>query len=496
MCEVMNEDIIQEVAKRTKGEIYLGVVGAVRSGKSTFIRRFMEQKVLPLISDQSLYSKIQDELPQSADGKTIMTVEPKFIPSNNIKITIGEDVNFYVRLVDCVGYVIPSAKGYQNEDGSSRTIKTPWSADEIPFEEAASLGTKKVIDTHSNIGIVVTSDGSFGEFTRDEYALIEEKIIEELKEANKPFVIVLNSAKPLDPKTIALKEELIEKYGVTVIVLDVANMQEDDVDNLLRLSLDEFDIEELNINLPNWVNVLKDDISFKERFNQELAITTGNYRKMKDVFTIQEAFKNTEMFENVEITDINPGTGVVNIDLTCSEEVYNQVVEEIMGGKLEDKASFIETIQDMRVAKETYNKVGNALKATTECGYGISIPKVSDMVLSTPELIKQGNRYGIKIKATAPAIHLVQVEVESSFEPIIGSMEQSQALINHMLVDYEENPEKVWNSEIFGRKLCDVISDGIKAKINSVPDIVQCKYKESLSKVVNNGRGGVISIIL
>ena len=440
----MNEDIIQEVAKRTKGEIYLGVVGAVRSGKSTFIRRFMEQKVLPLISDQSLYSKIQDELPQSADGKTIMTVEPKFIPSNNIKITVGDDVNFFVRLVDCVGYVIPSAKGYQNEDGSSRTIKTPWSVDEMPFEEAACLGTKKVIDTHSNIGVVVTSDGSFGEFTRDEYEEIEERIIEELKNANKPFVVVLNTAYPNNEKTINLKE----------------------------------------------------DVAFKERFNSELSLTTGNYRKMKDIFSIQEAFKNTGLFESVEITDIFPGTGIVNIDLTCSEEVYNEVVEEILGGKIEDKATFIETIQDMRIAKETYNKVGNALKATNECGYGISIPKVADMVLSTPELIKQGNRYGIKIKATAPAIHLVQVEVESSFEPIIGSIEQSQALIDHMLADYEENPEKVWNSEIFGRKLCDVISDGIRAKINAVPDIVQCKYKESLSKVVNNGRGGVISIIL
>ena len=492
----MNEDIIQEVAKRTKGEIYLGVVGAVRSGKSTFIRRFMEQKVLPLISDQSLYSKIQDELPQSADGKTIMTVEPKFIPSNNIKINMGEDTNFYVRLVDCVGYVIPSAKGYQNEDGSSRTIKTPWSVDEIPFEEAAYMGTKKVIDTHSNIGIVLTSDGSFGEFTRKEFEEVEEKIIEELKNAKKPFVVVLNSQYPTNEKTMVLKNELMEKYGVSVVVLDVVNMQEEDVDKLLKTALDEFDIEELNINLPNWVNVLKDDVSFKERFNVELSATTGNYRKMKDVFVIQEAFKNTGLFESVDITDINPGTGIVNIDLTCSEEVYNEVVEEILGGKLDDKATFIETIQDMKVAKDTYNKVGNALKATTECGYGISVPKVEDMVLSTPELIKQGNRYGIKIKATAPAIHLVQVEVESCFEPIIGSIEQSQALIDHMLKDYEENPEKVWNSEIFGRKLCDVIGDGIKAKINSVPDIVQCKYKESLSKVVNNGRGGVISIIL
>ncbi len=492
----MNEDIIKDVAKRTKGEIYLGVVGAVRSGKSTFIRRFMEQKVLPLIEDQSLYSKIQDELPQSADGKMIMTVEPKFIPSNNIKINISDDVNCYVRLVDCVGYIIPKALGYLNEDGSKRTIKTPWSVDELPFDDAATLGTKKVIDTHTNIGLVITSDGSFGEFSRDEYASVEEQVIEELKKSNKPFVIILNSANPQDVKTLNLQEELREKYNTSVVILDVVNMQEEDIDELLKVALSEFDIEKLNINLPNWIKVLSDEISFKERFNAELASSTASFRKLKDVFNMQEAFYNSGLFESVEVSDINPGEGIVTLDLNCSEEVYDEVVEEILGGKISDKEHFIMTIQDMAVAKKTYNMVGNALKSAEQCGYGISIPTTSDMILGAPELIKQSGRYGIKIKATAPAIQLVKVDVESTFEPIIGSMEQSQALIDHMLEDYEENPEKVWSSEIFGRKLSDVISDGIKAKINAVPDIVQCKYKESLAKVVNNGRGGVISIIL
>ena len=492
----MNEDIIKEVANRTKGEIYLGVVGAVRSGKSTFIRRFMEKKVLPLVTDDGLHNKIKDELPQSSDGKTIMTVEPKFIPSNNIKINIGDDVNFYLRLVDCVGFVIPSAKGYKNEDGTNRTIKTPWSVDEMPFEEAAILGTKKVIESHTNIGIVVTSDGTFGDFTRVEYETVEESIINELKNAGKPFIVVLNTAFPNDQKTINLKEEIKDKYGVSVVVLDVVDMEETDIDNLLKMALDEFDIEELNINLPNWVNMLSDDISFKSHFNEELSNTTSAYRKMKDIFNIQNTFKESGLFASVEVEDINPGTGIVTLNLNCSEETYNQVVEEILGGRIDDKEYFIRTIQSMKLAKETYSKVGDALKLTEQCGYGISIPTIKDMSLSTPELIKQGNRYGIKIKATAPAIHLVQVEIESTFEPIIGSIEQSQALIDHMLEDYEDNPEKVWNSEIFGRKLCDVINDGIKAKINAVPDIVQCKYKESISKVVNNGKGGVISIIL
>ena len=333
----MNNDIIKEVANRTKGEIYLGVVGAVRSGKSTFIRRFMEQKVLPLITDETLHSKIQDELPQSADGKTIMTVEPKFIPSNNIKINIGEDINCYLRLVDCVGFVIPSSKGYKNEDGSQRTIKTPWSIDEMPFEDAAIMGTKKVIESHTNIGIVVTSDGSFGDFNRSEYEAIEEQIVNELKSAEKPFVIVLNTSYPNDQKTLNLQSELCDKYNVSVVVLDVLNMNVGDIDKLLKVSLDEFDIEELNINLPNWVNMLNDEITFKHNFNEELSNVTSIYRKMKDVFHMQEVFKSTGMFEQVEVSDINPGTGVVTLDLNCSEESYNQVVEELIGGKLDDK---------------------------------------------------------------------------------------------------------------------------------------------------------------
>ncbi len=492
----MNENVIRDVVTRTKGEVYVGVVGSVRSGKSTFIRRFMEKKVLPLIDDEVLYNKILDELPQSGDGKTIMTVEPKFVPSTNMKISTKDELSFSVRLVDCVGYVIPDAIGYKNPDGSSRLVRTPWYNDDIPFEEAATIGTEKVIESHSNIGILITSDGSFGDFTRIDYEQVEVSIIEKLKSLNKPFVIVINTKDPYSDKTNLLKTKLTSDYGVTTLAFDVENMNEDEIDEVLKEALNEFDIAEINFQYPDWLQSLTDNHSYKHSFNDKVSELTSSYRKMKDVFMIQTELKNAELFENVIISEVNPGTGEVTIDIECSDDAYISALEEIVGESLKDKASFITLLQDLIAAKDVYHKVGTALKMVESCGYGISIPSVNDMVLSTPELLKQGGRYGIKLKASAPAIQLVKIDVESSFEPIIGSMEQAQALIDHMLKDYEEHPEVLWNSEIFGRKLCDVISDGIKAKINAVPDAVQYKYKEAINKVVNSGKGGIIAIML
>lgn len=492
----MSDSILKDVATRTSGEVYIGVVGSVRSGKSTFIRRFMETKVLPLVTDQYVYDKIQDELPQSSDGRTIMTVEPKFIPSNLVKITIDKDVTFQVRLVDCVGHVIPSAKGYMNDDGTSRLVQTPWFSDAIPFEDAAKIGTDKVIESHSNIGIVMSSDGSFGEFTRDEYESVEEIVIEDLKNHDKPFVLVINTTKPTAPETLALVNSLEEKYQVSVIALDVLNMTENDMDHLLKVAMDEFDISKLNLEVPTWVNKLDDDISYKTKFNDLINQTTGTFRKMKDAFRIQDTFKNSELFADVNISNIDPGTGLVNIEITCSDECYNDVVSEILGENISDKTTFIEKLQNFKKARHVYDLVGSAIEKVEQVGYDIAMPKASDIELERPELLKEGSRYGIKIKANAPMIQLVKISVTSTFEPIIGSKEQAEELINHMVDNYENEPEKLWNSEIFGRKLCDVISDGVKAKVNAIPDNVLEKYKSSIEKVVNYGKGGIIAIVL
>lgn len=492
----MSNSILRDVATRTSGEVYIGVVGSVRSGKSTFIRKFMETKVLPLVTDQFTYEKIQDELPQSSEGKTIMTVEPKFIPSNIVKVTIDNDVNFQVRLVDCVGHVIPSAKGYLNEDGTSRLVQTPWFSDGIPFEEAAKLGTDKVIESHSNIGIIMSSDGSFGEFTRPEYEKVEETIIEDLKKHNKPFILVINTTKPTALETLQLLNELQEKYGVSVVALDVLNMTESDIDNLLKVAMDEFEISELKLEVPTWLNKLDDEISYKERFNSLVSEATGSFRKMKDVFNIQDAFKQSGLFTEVNVSNIDAGTGVVNVEISCGDDVYNEVISELLGEEVTDKMTFIETLQGFKKAKKVYDLVGNAIEKVEQVGYDIALPKSNAIVLEKPELLKEGTRYGIKIKANAPMIQMVKINVSSTFEPIIGSKEQAEELISHMVENYENEPDKLWNSEIFGRKLCDVINDGVRAKVTAIPDTVLEKYKNSIEKVVNYGKGGVIAIVL
>ena len=491
----MSENIIKEVITRTKGEIYLGVVGPVRSGKSSFIRKFMEVKVLPYIKEDDTYHKVLDELPQSGEGKTIMTVEPKFVPSNNMTITIEDNVNLNIRLVDCVGYVIDSSKGFLNDDGSTRLVQTPWFSEPIPFNDAAGLGTKKVIEAHSNIGILLSSDGSFGDFTRDEYAKIEERMVEELKSLNKPFVLILNTNKPNAEETKNLVNELSTKYNVTVLPINVLDLTNNDVDLILKSALNEFDISELNLEVPSWVDQLDGNISFKQEFDSIINDVTGNYRKMKDAFIIQDKLLECGLFDSVDIMNVDSGSGVVDINIKVKDGIYTEIIEDILGVTLEDKGVLIEILQKLKKAEEIYNKIGN-LEKVYQVGYDVVIPPISEIKLEEPTLSKQSNRYGILINAKAEALLITKVDVESSFDPIIGNMEQAQILVDHMKEDYENNPEKLWNSEIFGRKLCDVISDGIRIKVNQVPNKILEKYSDGITKIINQNKGGVIAIVL
>lgn len=491
----MSENIIKEVITRTKGEIYLGVVGPVRSGKSSFIRKFMEVKVLPYIKEDDTYHKVLDELPQSGEGKTIMTVEPKFVPSNNMTITIEDNVNLNIRLVDCVGYVIDSSKGFLNDDGSTRLVQTPWFSEPIPFNDAAGLGTKKVIEAHSNIGILLSSDGSFGDFTRDEYAKIEERMVEELKSLNKPFVLIINTNKPNAEETKNLVNELSNKYNVTVLPINVLDLTNNDVDLILKSALNEFDISELNLEVPSWVDQLDGNIPFKQEFDSIINDVTGNYRKMKDAFIIQDKLLECGLFDSVDIMNVDSGSGVVDINIKVKDGIYTEIIEDILGVTLEDKGVLIEILQKLKKAEEIYNKIGN-LEKVYQVGYDVVIPPISEIKLEEPTLSKQSNRYGILINAKAEALLITKVDVESSFDPIIGNMEQAQILVDHMKEDYENNPEKLWNSEIFGRKLCDVISDGIRIKVNQVPNKILEKYSDGITKIINQNKGGVIAIVL
>ncbi len=492
----VNNNILKDVGFRTNGELYIGVVGSVRSGKSTFIRRFIECKVSPYINDEDLKNKLIDDLPQSSEGKTIMTVEPKFVPSQPVYISVEEDINLNIRLVDCVGYVIPSSKGYVNDDGSPRLVKTPWKVDSIPFLEAATLGTQKVIENHSHIGVLLTSDGSFGEFSRDEYEEVEEKLVSELKDLNKPFVIVLNTKEPNSDNTKNLVKDLFDKYDVNVVPVNAMEMTDSEIDLILQKSLEEFEITKLDINVPSWLKNLDNKFEIKKEFNDVLDMVTVDFRKFKHVNEIILTLKECNLFDEVTLSNLNSGTGEVVIDLSCNDELYNNVLESLLGDILTDREKFLDFVSKAVEYKEEYEKYKEAIECVKSTGYGISVPTTDNMTLTTPEIIKQGSRYGIRLKAIAPSIHMIKVDVESSFEPIIGTEEQSKILIDKIMADYEKDPKEIWNSAIFGRKLCDVVNDGIKGKLYLLNEQTQYKFRESLEKVVNKGHGGLLAIIL
>lgn len=492
----MSDSVIRDVVFRTSGEMYIGVVGPVRSGKSMFIRKFIDNKVMPYVVDEDTKNKILDDLPQSAEGKTIMTVEPKFVPSNNIYITVENELNLSVRLVDCVGYVIPNAKGYVDDEGNPRIVKTPWFSDDIPFEEAASIGTKKVIENHSHIGILLTSDGSFGDFKRTDYEEIEKKLVDDLKNYDKPFVIVLNSKKPNASETLDLKEKMELDYQVSVVVTDVNNLTNNDIDIILKEALNEFDISKLDIKIPSWISSLNDENSIKKKFNEVIDNVTGEFRKFKHVDLIRSKLAECELFKSVVITSLDSGTGEVEIEINCDDELYNQILFDIVGDAINDKGTFIALLQESMNAKVKYDSIKYALESVNTTGYGVATPKIESMTLDTPEIIKQGSRYGVKLRALAPSIHMIKVDVESTFEPIIGSEEQSKILLDKIMADYENNPSGIWDLEIFGRKLSEVVNDGIKAKLYMMPDDIQYKFRESLEKIVNKGKGGILAFIL
>lgn len=486
----MNENVLKDFLTRTKGEFYIGVVGSVRSGKSTFIKKFVETKILPSIQDEFLRNKIIDELPQSSSGKQIMTVEPKFIPSNSITITVENNLEMSVRLVDSVGYIIPNCKGFETETGP-RMVKTPWFLEPIPFKEAAELGTQKVITNHSTIGILMTCDGSFGDFTRNDYMAVEEVLVNQLNDLKKPYVIVLNSATPNEEKTIKIKEELEVKYNVSCVICNVNELSGYDIDNILKEGLKEFSIEELEINMPSWINTLDETNKFKKDINDLIINSTQSYNKIKDVNQIRDCLKNCEYFKDVNLVNVDPSIGKAQLDIDLIDELYENVIDELIDFDLENKEDFIKLLQEYQLMKKEFSGIREGLEMAKKTGYGVSLPCTDDMTLDKPEVIKQNGRYGVKLKAIAPSIHMIKVDVSSTFEPIIGSEEQSKSLIESL-----ENEEGIWDSNIFGRKLSEVVNDGIKAKIYNMNQKCQEKFRETLEKVINTGNGGVIAIIL
>ncbi|MFS0672678.1 stage IV sporulation protein A [Ornithinibacillus sp. 179-J 7C1 HS] len=488
-------DIFKDISKRTNGDIYLGIVGAVRTGKSTFIKKFMELVVLPNIEDESEKVRAQDELPQSAAGKTIMTTEPKFIPNQAVNVTVEEGLDVNIRLVDCVGYAVDGAKGFEDENGP-RMINTPWYEEPIPFHDAAEIGTRKVIQEHSTIGVVVTTDGSIGDIERSGYVDAESKVVEELKEVGKPFIMVVNSVHPTSQETELLRQELSEKYDIPVLAMSVESMTEHDVYNVLREALYEFPVLEVNVNLPSWVMVLKEDHWLRESYQEAIQSTVKNIKRLRDVDHIVGDFADYDYIDKANLAGMEMGEGIAEIDLHAPDYLYDQVLKEIVGVEIRGKDHLLELMQDFAYAKRQYDQVASALQMVKQTGYGIAAPSLEDMELEEPEIIRQGSRFGVRLKAVAPSIHMIKVEVESEFAPIIGTEKQSEELVRYLMQDFEEDPLSIWESDIFGRSLSSIVREGIQAKISLMPENARYKLKETLERIINEGSGGMIAIIL
>ena len=488
------QEIIKNIALRTGGDIYLGVVGAVRTGKSTFIKKIMENLVIPNINDEFERKRALDEIPQSSSGKTIMTIEPKFVPNNAAKINI-DDFSCNIRLIDCVGYLIKNAKGAEDENGP-RMVKCPWYDEAIPFVEAAELGTEKVIKEHSSIGIVIATDGSIGEFERVDYIDSEKRVVNELKEIGKPFIVILNSTHPMLPETERLSDTLKDEYGVPVIPMNVDSMKEKDIYNILKEALYEFPILEVKVNMPEWIAILNKDNDVKKSYIDSIRNSVEEVDKLRDIEKITNGFLENKNISRSYISDVDTSNGIVTINLEAPKELYNTILKDIVQKDINNKADLLKLLQEYDEAKREYDEIKYALKMVKQTGYGVASPTLKDMKLDTPEIIKQGNRFGVKLKAVAPSIHMIRVDVNSTFEPIIGSEVQSKELINYLMKDYETNPQNIWKSEIFGRSLDVIVQEGIQSKISLMPENIRYKLSQTLSKIVNKGSNNLIAIVI
>ena len=488
-------DIFKDIAERTGGDIYLGVVGAVRTGKSTFIKKFMELAVLPNIKNEADRVRAKDELPQSAAGRTIMTTEPKFVPNQAVAVQVDEGLEVNIRLVDCVGYTVPGAQGYEDENGP-RMIDTPWYDEPISFHEAAEIGTRKVIQEHSVLGIVVTTDGTIGDIPRPDYVDAEERVIAELKEVGKPFIMVINSARPHDLETESLRKQLMEKYDIPVLTMSVESMRESDVLNVLREALYEFPVLEVNVNLPSWVMVLKEQHWLRSNFQNAVKDTVQDIKRLRDVDRVVQNFYEYDFIENAGLAGVDMGLGIAEIDLHAPDNLYDEVLKEIVGVEVRGQDHLLELMQDFAHAKREYDQISDALVMVKQTGYGIAAPSLADMSLDEPEIIRQGPRFGVRLRAVAPSIHMIKVDVESEFAPIIGTEKQSEELVRYLMQDFEDDPLSIWKSDIFGRSLSSLVREGIQAKIAMMPENARYKLKETLERIINEGSGGLIAIIL
>lgn len=490
-----NSSIYENIATRTGGDIYIGVVGPVRTGKSTFIKRFMDSVVLPNMEDDAVRQRTTDELPQSSAGRTIMTTEPKFVPENAVKITLPDNASFNVRLIDCVGYIVNSSLGYIEGD-QPRMVRTPWYENEIPFNMAAEIGTKKVITEHSTIGLVITTDGSISDIPRCDYEEAEKRVIEELKELNKPFVVLLNCMQPESEDAKALSAELSSKYNVPVMAVSCLDLTEQEIKEIITQLLFEFPVKEIGVDLPLWLVGLPDGHWLKDETYKTVTKAIQDIEYVRDITSMTETLQGCEYIANTEISSMDLSVGSARISVKMNNGLFFKILEEQTGVSVDNEQALLTCMKELAEIKREYSRIKSALQEVQTTGYGIVMPTINELTLEEPEIMKQGGRYGVRLCASAPSIHMMRADIKTEVAPIVGSESQSEELVKYLLEGFEEDPHKIWESNIFGKSLNELVNEGLRNKLYHMPTDARMKFQETLERVINEGCNGLLCIIL
>lgn len=491
---MIDAGIYNQIAARTGGDIYIGVVGPVRTGKSTLIKRFTENLILPNIEAESVRERAKDEMPQSASGRTVMTTEPKFIPETAVSVSIDKDTLCRIKLIDCVGYIVPGAMGLI-EDGQPRMVMTPWGDDPLPFEEAAEIGTRKVIREHSTIGIVVTTDGTIGDLPAEAYKDAERRVVEELKEIEKPFVIILNSARPSASQTIAMAQEMESEYGIPVLPVNCMDMNETHIKEILRSVLYRFPIRELSFSLPSWLDILEEDSELKSEIISSAVSCAHNLHCMGDVHA-QADMISIEGGISAKPEGMDLGSGSATVKICIPDKIFYNILGSKSGFEIENEKALLSIMTELSEVKKKYDRVADAIDSVMNDGYGIVMPTIDELTLEEPEIVKQPGGYGVKLKASAPSIHMMKADIETEVNPIVGTESQSEELVSFLLKEFEEDPRSIWESNMFGKTLHELVSEGLNSKLAHMPDDARAKIAGTIQKIINEGSGGLICILL
>lgn len=492
---MLEYNIYSDIAKRSGGDVYLGVVGPVRTGKSTFIKNFMNLMVIPNIENDHKRERAMDELPQSAGGRMIMTTEPKFIPNEAVEVKLDDNTSFRIRLIDCVGYIVDSALGYIEND-NPRMVMTPWSQNPMPFAEAAEIGTKKVICEHSTVGIVVTTDGSITDIDKEDYYPAEEQVVNQLKALGKPFIIILNTLNPYSESVCEHKEYLEEKYGACVLPMNCMELSTEDISAIMKNLLLSFPVTEIGITIPGWADALDNTHWLKSELQKFVTENICSTLKLSDAKSVVSTLCNNEYVTDARLNSVNMVDGTVSIELKLPDSLYYMILTEMTGFEINNEESLMNLLKELAHIKNSYDKVAFALDEVNRKGYGIVSPSIEELTLEEPEIVKQGSRFGVRLKASAPSIHMIRADIETEVSPIVGTEKQSEELVHYLLNEFETDPKKIWQSNIFGKSLHELVNEGLHNKLYRMPDDAQMKLQETLQKIINEGSGGLICIIL